>query len=1250
MSEREQIEQAIAALEAQRAALGAAVVDSAVTALREKLAQLSHPSPPSGRQRKQVTVLFADVSGFTAMTETMDAEDVNDMMNVLWRRLDGIITHHNGHVDKHMGDSVMALWGTGATREDDPEQAIRAALAIQAAMRQRNQAAPDRVLHLRIGLNTGPVLLGEIGTTGEFTAIGNTVNLAQRVQDAAPVDGILITHDTYRQVRGIFDVTPLPQITVKGRDEPLHVYQVHRAKPRVFRVSSRGVEGIETRMIGRSKELALLQHAYTETAELHGCRMISIVGEAGIGKSRLLYEFENWTEFQSAQTLYFKGRARPETQTMPYSLLRDLISFRFEIQESDDRETILAKLEAGFGEHLGSDGSGSRRQALVIGQLLGFDLPTSSETAAILGDPQQLYDRGLNYLTRFFRNASRAFPVALLLEDIHWADTSSLETIEHLLAALSDHPLLVIGLTRPILFERYPAWAEELPNHQSLMLQPLSREESRGLVTEILQKVDAIPQILEELVVDKSEGNPFYVEELIKVLIEDGVIIKDEPQWRIAPHRLVETRIPPTLTGILQTRLDGLPEEERNVLQRAAVLGPTFWDHAVGFLENGADTFNAEALDRILETLRGRELIFRRLISAFSGTQEYIFKHTLLRDVAYESVLKRDRPRYHGRAAAWLQDRRKDRVGPYTGIIAEHLVLGGQIEEARDHLHHAGEQAAAQFANAEALNFLSRALDLTPGAQHEARYALLLTREQVNNVTGDRQAQLADLEALSTLAEATRDDGMRRETALRHAHFAVVTGDYPTTITHARRGIHLAERTGSPFDQARGLLWWGQALWRRGEYEPARARLAEALHLIEQVSGPDDSARGATSLPDPRIRADVLRNLGVVHWFLGQNDKAYPYYVRSLEAYRSCGDQQGLSAALNNLGVLANDEGNPTEARDYYHQALAIKQEIGDRIGESIALNNLGTVAVHQGSYAAARGYFAQALKIKQEIGDRWGQAAAYGNLGEVSLRLGDYLKAQHYFEEALAINEEIGDRRGEGAVFGSLGMVAARMGKFDLAQTLLEKSLRIARELGHGQVEGDVLCALSTLAFQKGDVDAALTQGYEALQVARLMKQRHIEGQALAAIGNALAARGDYQEAAGTLRKALALYRESGQPHLEAENLAALAGIALAQGRRQEALSLIENVLDFLNQSTPDGAEDPFRIYWTCVRVLRDHNDPRAAHILETAYNRLQTQAAWLTDEATRQAMLSNIPAHRDIVRAWNAGHPHVNHSTREV
>ena len=485
----------------------------------------------------------------------------------------------------------MAIWGSDVAQEDDPEQAIRAALAMQAEVaeisyivKKSNSAPNPQQKHpvdqtiwrptLRIGINTGPALLGKVGTTGEFTAMGSTVNIANHLEKSAPVGGILISHNTYVHIRGIFVFQTHRPLPIKGTAEQIETYLVERARPREFRVTTRGVEGLETRMIGRSAELKLLQTTLYEVIRLQKLRLVTVVGEAGVGKSRLLYEFDNWLDLVPDEIVFFKGRANPQVRHSPFYLFRAVFATRFQILDNDPPQTVRQKFEEGFCNFVQSDDAVT--QSHYVGQLLGFDF-SQSETIEKAQDARSIYELGYKGLEQFFDGVSKVNPAVLMLEDIHWADDNSLDLILHLAQRCADHRLFIVALTRPTLFENRPNWCQSLDIYRQLSLHTLSRSDSRRLVREILRHVPEVPQMLEETVITSADGNPFYVEEIIKMMIENGVITKGENTWHVIPNRLVETKVPTTLTGVLQARLDRLSPEERRLLQRASVVGRTFW-------------------------------------------------------------------------------------------------------------------------------------------------------------------------------------------------------------------------------------------------------------------------------------------------------------------------------------------------------------------------------------------------------------------------------------------------------------------------------------------------------------------------------------------------------------------------------------------------------------------------------------------------------------------------------------------------
>src|SRR5688572_8420053 len=408
--------------------------------------------------------------------------------------------------------------------------------------------------------------------------MGDTVNTASRLVHVANGGDVLISHNTYQLVRGIFEVHKQTPLMVKGKTEPLQTYVIQRMKPRAFRIGRRGVEGVTTRMVGRKTEFQTIQSAFEQCVSSGHVTVVVVKGEAGLGKSRLIYEFEAWLETQPTEFYLFKGRADEETMSLPYSLVRDVFCERFQIRDNDSQAEAREKLMKGIAA---LSKLVSEERASLIGELLGFDFSESPFVRGIRKDARQIRDRSFNSIAQLFTELTLDSPVVLLLDDLHWADNGSLDLIEYLAKLEITLPVFMLCGTRSGLDESHPEWGDNFPLCTIITIKSLDLNASRELVSEILQNVSDLPKELVETVAKNAEGNPFYLEELIKVLIEDGVIVKGEDIWQIVPQRLTQLRVPATLTGVLQARLDRLPTTENEVLERAAVIGRTFWDAAV---------------------------------------------------------------------------------------------------------------------------------------------------------------------------------------------------------------------------------------------------------------------------------------------------------------------------------------------------------------------------------------------------------------------------------------------------------------------------------------------------------------------------------------------------------------------------------------------------------------------------------------------------------------------------------------------
>jgi class 3 adenylate cyclase/predicted ATPase len=1030
--EREKIERVLLALESERARLGNEVVDVALATLREKLASLGSESRASHepQERKLVTVLFADVSGFTALAETMDHEIVSTVINSLWSQVDKAIHDHGGRIDKHIGDAVMAIFGTPTAREDDPERAIRAALQIQAEVQSWkrefddptfHQQSKTQNIHLRIGINTGPALLGTVGTIGEYTAIGDTVNLASRLEHAAPVGGILISHDTYQHVRGIFETTALEPMNIKGKSEAVKVYTVNRIKPRSIRVATRGVEGIETRTIGREVELARMKAAFEETAEQSRLHLINIVAEAGTGKSRLLYEFSKWISNHERPVQLFKGRAAQEISQIPYALIRDLLSSAFEIQDNDPASVARRKLERGFLAFTGNE-ENARLYAHFIGHLIGLDFSTSPHLKGILGDARQIRNRAFHYAAQFFADVTSQRTGLVFLEDIHWADRGSLDLFDHIMSAQPDIPLLIIGLTRSTLFEQRPDWGNSTPHSLRLDLLPLSEENCRRLVAEILQKVPMVPQALTDLIVAKAEGSPFYVEELIKVLIENGIILRGEDQWDVKADRLSDLKVPATLTGLLQARLDSLNPTVRETLQQASVVGRIFWTNVVEHMQNPeAQTAGSSIpINDRLGILRAKELVFRYDEAPSSEMPEFIFKNAILHDVTYESVLLKLRPMYHLQAAEGLIGIGGERISEYAGRVGEHYERAGEWLKASEWYARAGRQAQDTYEPDTAIGYYQKALDFL---NRDKDTGQTLQKLEIYPRLGEVlnwQARYTDAidtynSMLSIAIDA--DDSITQSRALQGLATSLgYLGDHRAALDSATSAESLARSADASMELAKALWTQGSARYRLGEPQAALSLGEQALAISTELNNQNEMARS-------------LNLMGAAHYVSGRYDQAENYWESALKIFQELGNRQQGMDLLSNLGVIADARGDYDTAFQRYNNALEIAREIGYRDGEIVFLTNRGSEQVALKNYDAAEVDLRQAIRMAGTTGS-WCMPITFNYHAEALTGLGRYEEALYSARQALALAEEDNTPEYIGMAWRTLGMACHRLGK----------------------------------------------------------------------------------------------------------------------------------------------------------------------------------------------------------------------------
>lgn len=1013
----------------------------------------------SEEHNRVVTTLYANVAEYALLIEDeRGGVAARDASENLIRMFEDLIETNGGEVYERTDDHITALWGAKTAREDDPERAIKAALAMQDAAWAVTQStleisttfgAPpndDDIQTVDIGINTGTVLLTPSNDGSSQSASGSTINMAQRL--AANAHGnILVAHDAYRHVIGVFSFEQDVPIRQRGRRESVQVYRVTGVKSRVFRRETRGVEGVETHMVARDADMKHLQDAYFVALEDHETQAVTILGAPGLGKSRLLYEFSNWADLRPEEYRIFRGRATGEMVNRPYALIRDILAYRFELLDSDSPILVRAKLENGIASFLASANAREEANnirmaseiAPFLGHLAGYDFSSSPQLSAILKDRQQLVARGRQMFIRLIEVISEHDPVVIQLEDIHLADDASLDLLNELMQHKSEMPLLLVMTARPALLERRPNWGSGQEWHTQIELHELSKRDARNLAREILKKMADVPKELRDFLVDRAEGNPYYMEELVKLLIEYRIIQKFDDAWQADASRLENIPVPPTLVALLQSRLDALLHPERVVLQRASVVGRIFWDNQVIALGD-YDQADVDDVQHVLKTLVEREFIRIREMSSFAGSDEYIFVHSMMRDLIYDTMLTRQRLAYHRGVADWLIGNAGNRVAELAGLIADHYERAETNDLAAGFLIQYGFHALEVGGYQEAQSFMERALALLPD---------------------DGEVTVSRLMVYVRLAEAARN-----------------LGDYATAQSYLDPVL---ESTVTPEDdqiEARvlALCEAGQVASDSGRVEQAKNYLAQALPL-------------ARSMGDHHTLARVLYGLGDTAWLLGELDDARTYLQESLDSARSTGDQTQAMFALNRLAVVEAVSQNYDQAEALFQECYELALQVGNRERAGVVLGNLGELANLRGEHEEAREKLQEALEIARKVGQHYMVSIGLLNLASVNLRLGDHDEALRYLKELASSAHE------HGTVALTLGgiIIYARLlavqGEGKNATRLLTQVAR--HPAAHNDVQREVDLALEELdltslkqntRIKDIDLDAVIQEimGYE--------------------------------------------------------------------------------------------------------------------------------------------------------------------------
>ena len=1019
-------------------------------------APLDQPAkPPDAEEdsRRVVTVLFADLVDYTRASSRSDPEEIYLTIRQLFEQLAEPIGRHGGHIDRYMGDGFLAFFGLPEVHEDDPVRALRAALDMQQLMQDARADLSPGVnweLRLRVGVNTGQVIHGQISTGSmlDSSVFGHTVNLSHRLQEAARPGTVLVSEATHRLTHGLFDFMEPTRLELRSIDRPVIAYEV--VAPRAQVLPMRGIIGRRTQLVGRKNEFeTLFSHLQALPVEQRG--MLALVsGPPGIGKTRLA---EDVLSPLGSQLAVIRAGCT-QTEAVSFGLLTSILENLAGILPDDPRHVRRQRIDALL--------SASPTLAGEIDTSL-HDLLGASEThRPVVEDPQQRQRRILAAVRRLFAWQARRQPMLLVLDDLQWADPSSLVALAHVSDLVGEVPLAVIGITRESARDEL---AEQLstPNLVDVHLEPLTPEESAHLVALLLPQV-SIPVGLQRMIVTRGEGNPLLIEELIRMLLDRGVVRAGPGGWQVESRwPEVIQAVPDTVYGLILSRYDRLPAGLRQVLSTAAVLGQRF---SLSLLAAMTHQPRADLRHQLSEL---EEADFVQRVSGASEAS-YFFRHALMQEAIYQTILKRERLALHENAAQAIREMADELAVNLPALIAHHLERA-ESPDAYVYLMQAARQAADRYANQESIAFYQRArtaLPPEPTQAQEVDVALGLAEMLL------RTNQLQ--EAHDTLHRARTRAGQPPDVDYRLGDIwyllgqvQAAQGDYSEAIQAlAGAGDRLLLHDGA-YNQSDVEREIGWVLCRLGKLEEAQEHAETALQLAQQDK-------------DLTLIASAYNLLTPIHYWAGRWQAASTSATEALKIREQAGDIWGAASTQANLAILYHRLGQWDRAESLLRQALFVQQEIGDHPGFVLSSNVLGLLLLETGRFDEAMDSLntAMALLERREVAP-YLASQLYGNRGLLWLRLNNPDAARADLERCLDASEQAGNDDLQALALAYLAEAQLASGRHDPARELLAQSNSLAGEDGTPEICAEILRVESLVLTHERDWGAALTANHEA-------------------------------------------------------------------------------------------------------------------------------------------------------------------------
>jgi predicted ATPase/class 3 adenylate cyclase len=1006
-------------------------------------------------ERRNITILFGDLVGFTSIAELVDEEELKDLIDIYLNKMAEIITHYEGTVDKFIGDAVMALFGAPAAHEDDPERALRVALDMQDAVAKIGEQF-KRKLQVRVGISCGDVIVGGLGGEHklDYTALGDVVNLANRLQSQADPGQILASQRIYERAQSSFSFNFLGEIPIKGKVEPVPIYRLEKPMREYDKIPMRKKSAVE--LIGRKTELRLVTNVIEEMQQGEGI-IVHLKGEAGVGKSRLMYELQKSKDRLNVQFYY--GRCLSYGKTCSYHPFIDLFirgicqipDTMSKSEATKQIETVLLNLSPELQSY--------------IPYIQFLFSPESASLNIISEDPKLRMQRIFAAIQAVLEKLSERKPVIIELEDLQWADGLSLYLINHLIPVISNLPIAFFLVYRPYFTHTWVSGGKQL----TIELQELSDRDSEKLIYQLLG-LQKLPSGLLEKIIKKTEGNPFYAEEVILYLEQTGVLKLTEHGW-ILNKRLPEIEIPDTVQGVVLSRIDRLEEKVRRVLQCASVIGHRFRYRVLDYvLEVEHD------LERHLGQLVNNGLILEQ---SLIPELEYLFRHAVTQEVTYNTLLIKRRKFFHGKIALCLAEIYADRLDEHYELIAHHYAHSDEPVKALEYLVKAGDKCRKLFANEAALDFYTQALDRIqyhPGTPLEGKHleaTILINRGMVSELTGAVKSALADNLKAAEGAKSIQHIPLLIRAYQNIGEYHRQLGKFQDAIEFEKKAFDLCKKHGDKPAELHCTNRLAVIYRNLGQYESALKYFQEVLSLSQEQK-------------DLTLMAHAHNNLGLTYRSLGKYADAVNHIQQALALREELGDKRGQVAGYVNLGILYEKLGKMDQALSAYSDCVRLAREIGFKKGEVAAKNNIGWIYWLHGKEKEALTTYRYVLAEADKMADTNAQAVVLCNFGYVYLFAEDYKKATEYFNRALEFAESTQEHYTQVSALTGLFELYLRNRQYAPADKLAKKVAALIHKTKQQEIAATAYRLFAELAFGKKKFADAVQYAKKALTLAK--------------------------------------------------------------------------------------------------------------------------------------------------------------------